>query len=449
MMKTKWILIYGLLTAIFALSLIGCDDSNNGNNNSTPTADDFVIGNLSQIQGSVTAVTITPKEGKSSGAITIYYTGSTTLPLIVGTYPVTFDVAAATGWNAVNGLSAGTLTIDTELPEINWNNEPNGTLTVINNALKDMVIFRGQTPSFNYILGGIRASTNSKTFDISDDVDDFNVGGYMVLRGITLDELSANKDNLSKAKIEFSAMATYGQDKTFRVEINPSYTGDYAYRVSNLGRIGIELRKDSPTGEKIGYLPALATNILLYADSTDGFSVYPVYVYYSKSTGQLTTLKSTLFETINVSPQLATGTQIQAYSIPAQGTYWSSITATLSSPVAYVTVTNNVAIQSGRVTIGAIGRLVSQNGYDTIGTGQTLTYEIQSSVSGTEQEIVLTYYNQALQIPVKDNDNKPVLKNGYDYTITISGSGQTPNGYTVTFTESTNPRDLSAEIDSL
>ena len=78
----------------------------------TPTVDDFDIGNLTQLSNNITAVTITAKEGKSTGAITIYYDGSTTLPTSVGDYAVTFDVAASTGWNAVQGLSAGTLIIN-------------------------------------------------------------------------------------------------------------------------------------------------------------------------------------------------------------------------------------------------------------------------------------------------------------------------------------------------
>jgi hypothetical protein len=78
----------------------------------TPVASDYDIGNRTQTFGSVTAVTITPKAGKSAGAVTIYYNGSVTLPTAVGTYNVTFDVAAATGWNAASGLSAGMLTIN-------------------------------------------------------------------------------------------------------------------------------------------------------------------------------------------------------------------------------------------------------------------------------------------------------------------------------------------------
>ena len=82
-----------------------------------PAADDFNLGNLIQTVGNVTAVTITPKTGKSDGVITIYYNGSTTLPSTAGTYIVTFDVAAATGWNEAIGLSAGTLTINPAEPD--------------------------------------------------------------------------------------------------------------------------------------------------------------------------------------------------------------------------------------------------------------------------------------------------------------------------------------------
>ncbi|MDR1325074.1 MAG: hypothetical protein LBK00_03460 [Treponema sp.] len=334
---------------------------------------------------------------------------------------------------------------------ISWANEAAGTLTLLNNVVKDMVIFQGQTPMASNILGGVRANS-SRTFDVSDDVDDFGVGGFLILRGITLDEYNANKTNLSKAKIEYSAMATYGQGKKYRAEISPNYMGDYGYKVTNLGRIGIELRKDSPDGEKIGYLPSLASNMLLYADNTDGFAIYPVFVYYSKKTGQVTTLKPTSqFETVSVSPRPAAGSELQAYTLPEdQGATWDSIKASLSSPVAYVTITNSVTNQSGRVTLSGSNRLNSQNGYDSIGSGEILTYEIKSTKDGSPQAVVVTYYNQALQIPIVDGDGKtPVLKNGYDYTITISGSGQTADGYSVTFSESAAARDLSSDIESL
>jgi len=87
------------------------------NTNQTPKADDYDIGNMTQLVNSVTAVTIKAKADKSPGAVSnIKYAGSATLPQAAGTYAVTFDVAAATGWNAATGLSAGNLVVSTTKP---------------------------------------------------------------------------------------------------------------------------------------------------------------------------------------------------------------------------------------------------------------------------------------------------------------------------------------------
>jgi hypothetical protein len=120
------------LAAVFAIVTGACsgDDvggtgnaqtETNGQNNGpqTPKATDYDIGNLNQTAGSVIAVTITPKAGKSSGAVTIYYEGtdgtvydkSQTFPTVKGTYAVTFDVAASDDWLSAAGLSAGILII--------------------------------------------------------------------------------------------------------------------------------------------------------------------------------------------------------------------------------------------------------------------------------------------------------------------------------------------------
>jgi len=84
--------------------------------NQNPVASDFDVDNLTQYAGNVTAVTITPKTGKSTGVITIFYNGSTTLPTVAGTYAITFNIAASTGWNAATGLAIGTLIINNQTP---------------------------------------------------------------------------------------------------------------------------------------------------------------------------------------------------------------------------------------------------------------------------------------------------------------------------------------------
>jgi len=90
----------------------------------TPTADDFDISGHSAIyDGQPKAIKIKSKEGKSQGKITIYYeTADGTIitspdaPREKGSYTVTFDVAATTGWYAANGLSAETLEIGEQAP---------------------------------------------------------------------------------------------------------------------------------------------------------------------------------------------------------------------------------------------------------------------------------------------------------------------------------------------
>jgi hypothetical protein len=112
------------LVAIFLLMIAGCEQSPDGIIQSvqkvTPVAADFTITGLTAAgDGSPKTVSVKPKTGKSKGAITVYYEGlsgtvypkSATAPSAAGKYAVTFDVAAADGFNAANGLKAGTFTI--------------------------------------------------------------------------------------------------------------------------------------------------------------------------------------------------------------------------------------------------------------------------------------------------------------------------------------------------
>jgi hypothetical protein len=126
-----WIIAFVLVT-VFSMAACGGGGSGGGGNygnpitppvdppdypdpgTQTPIASDYDIRNVFQYEGNVTAVTITPKQGKSTGAVTIFYNGSTTLPSAAGTYTITFNVAAASGWNAAPGLAGGTLTINSQ-----------------------------------------------------------------------------------------------------------------------------------------------------------------------------------------------------------------------------------------------------------------------------------------------------------------------------------------------
>jgi len=114
-MKRNLFLHFGMV-AFTVLLLTGCpspDPDVGGSTSQTPTTADFNISGTGTFthDGNPKTVTVTAKDGKTTGTITVKYNGNATAPSAAGTYTVTFDVAAATGWNAASGLTAGTLVI--------------------------------------------------------------------------------------------------------------------------------------------------------------------------------------------------------------------------------------------------------------------------------------------------------------------------------------------------
>jgi hypothetical protein len=107
-----------VIFTLTGLALTSCAPTNDDNDGpSFPAAGDFIESGLSHIyDGSPKTVSITHKPGKSEGRITVYYEGtghpkSTDGPINRGEYAVTFDVAAAVGWNAATVQNAGTLIV--------------------------------------------------------------------------------------------------------------------------------------------------------------------------------------------------------------------------------------------------------------------------------------------------------------------------------------------------
>ena len=113
---------------------------------------------------------------------------------------------------------------------IDYKSDADGTLTIRNNTTKDMVLFEGENPTKDTILGGVRAQS-SRTFDVSGK-NDFAVGGWMIIKGMAASEYAANKESLTKAKVEYSAMATYHAGEYYEATINAAYTGDYCIKAT-------------------------------------------------------------------------------------------------------------------------------------------------------------------------------------------------------------------------
>lgn len=336
---------------------------------------------------------------------------------------------------------------------IDYTNQPNGTLTIRNNTTKDMVLFEGETPTKDTILGGVRAQS-SRAFDVSGK-NGFAVGGWMIIKGMAASEYATNKANLTKAKVEYSTMATYHAGEYYEATINPAYTGDYCIKVSNNGKIGIELHKDSFNGEKIAYLSPYKSNQYIYFDDNKSIRLYPVYVYYSTRNHTVSTLSGDFFESRTVVPASVTESYMQTYSFPAdESTTWSQIMESISFPTAYIKVTNGVE-EGAYFKIGS-AQYVAQNGQDAVG-GVPVTFEVESTKDGETKQITLALYNGKVSVPVLNADGGiPTIQNGYDYSVSLTkvvqGSNPTvlsdPNSYQAIISAGT-PRDIKSEIETL
>ena len=206
-MKTKRTFVCGIvaavLVAVIGFGMAACDSgSDPGSDTSqtppppaTPAVGDFVISNRTQSVGSVTAVKITPKAGKSGGAITIYYDNSTTLPMEIGAYSVTFDVAAVSNWNAASGLSAGTFTIQEPIDPVAADFDISGTTQTYDGNTKSVVISPKTGKSEGAItiyysnskISPVNAGTYAVTFDVE------KAGGYNAVTGLPAETLTVSK----------------------------------------------------------------------------------------------------------------------------------------------------------------------------------------------------------------------------------------------------------------
>ena len=98
--------------------------------------------------GNIKTVTITPEENMSPGAVTVFYNGTETPPAGVGTYTVTFDVAAAPGFSAAAGLPAGTIIIEYRTPAVgHYNISGIGTFTYAPGTERTVSITRKESAS--------------------------------------------------------------------------------------------------------------------------------------------------------------------------------------------------------------------------------------------------------------------------------------------------------------
>jgi hypothetical protein len=296
-----------------------------------------------------------------------------------------------------------------------FRNNRNGTVEVVNNTQHDMLLFAGSTISLNYIIGGIRAySTNTINFSTEPD---YAVGGYKVIHAVKQDEF---KTYGLQSRTDHSAMITYGGGEKFRINIISTTDGDYQYIVYNMNnQYALELRKNSPEGEKVAYLPRAAKNRVIKSPTNDPITVFPVWIAFNRVTKSIVSFSpsdagDSWEGERDIQPRSPSG-EISTYRFPDSQI---DIAFDISCPFATVQVRNN----AGR---DVVFRIANQDktpvsGYRNITSGARETYEIISDGEGLNFN--LSMQSGRIVIPVRFEDTPsalPVLENGYVYSVNL------------------------------
>ena len=108
-----------------------------------------------------------------------------------------------------------------------------------------------------------------------------------------------------------------------------------------------------------------------------------------------------------------------------------------TNETAVILCTNNVPNQAAYLEVDG-KRILSQDGYGTVGFGETSTFKIEANDEGQEKDIKMSLLAGTVKIPVKQNGNVPVLRNGYEYILTLNFIDGEPF----------NPDSYSAEINN-
>ncbi len=371
----------------------------------TPVAGDYNIGNLAQTVGSVTAVTITAKEGKSSGAVTIKYNGSTELPSAVGSYTVTFDVVAATGWKAATGLVAGTLGI-TELPPgtLGGTVSVTGTLKYDEPLTADIGLLTGNTGTLSYqwkrggsdISGATSATYTTVASDIGEkiavavtsDVETGTVTGTASGTIAKADGPAAPVVVASENDAENEILVIGGEEKV-TVTVGTSMNGVYEYSIDN-GSTWTDLEVAAGASGDITGLTSTVTDIQIRVKET---ATHGAGIVATQTVTVTSAFVSRTDETIaNNKDTLG----IVGYNVSSSDT--SKVTAIIEDGKIKIT---SVSAGTATITVSKIAAkaeipvTVAVNGDITIGTI-------------TKAEIVIT------KMEVYERDGFPLKKN---YTI--------------------------------
>ena len=319
------------------------------------------------------------------------------------------------------------------------------SIYVDNKSGERLISFKGSLNP-NYLISGIPAyATNHGLYK---EPKIFTTTGDFALILITEAEYNKNKNNLAASSVFAEIYAFYNHEATNnnRFQISSKSGGTGRITLNNPTNWNIEIRKDGPTGEVLGYVASNMTNTVLRVNAPDDYALYPVFKRFIPADKEI----------YEVVPKYTSGAlQGKPYAkdfalTAADGTSsWNlsevaeKVNFTLSSGSFYLRIVNN-SNTAVRFTRGDDEQLTSM-GIRGIAPANTNVYAVRiaRNPDGTfpaSQEIAMLKIG-TLQNPVAVPTS--TYKLDYVYTITVTGADAS-NLALGTITESENPLNLEA-----
>jgi hypothetical protein len=290
-----------------------------------------------------------------------------------------FGVFALTGCDLFNGGDDDGDKKDDPKNTVSFENFASPSIRVENLTGERLIAFKGSL-SPNTLISGIPAYESMQ--GLKKDPALFYETGAFVLLLITEEQYNSNKNNLGALNNQVFAriFAFYNHSATNAniFQISSKIGGEGRLTVSNPTSFNVEIRKDGPTGEILGYAAAgMTSGNVIYLQSPASYDIYPVFKFYNPVDKEL----------YSVTPKYTTGTLIGKPFMQTLGFAAGNNTRTLniddvngagtfnlSSGSVYFRITNNSGTDL-RFTDGGQPRITSL-GIDVVISNQSEVFSL-------------------------------------------------------------------------
>jgi hypothetical protein len=296
-----------------------------------------------------------------------------------------------------------------------FRNNVDGTVEVRNPTSHDMLLFRGSVFTRANIIGGVRAG-GSANVNFSNE-SDFEVGGCVLLQAVRQEEFHAKQD---MPEVDDKFLAVYGEGMRSTHNIISTTDGDFSYMVHNRSSdFALELRKGSPTGERVATLSRGETHRVIQTPDSSLLTLYPVWIAFNTVTKTIVTLVGGFLDSVHIMPSFSSEQMQQAF-FPSGGTGAVDFPPEFVFPYAVVSVRNDTPflVLFRNDTTSLVGR----SGLAGIPPSAQEMYPIAAESSGLDLNIAFGV-GGSIVVPVRfeaDPGVLPELENAYAYTVELN-----------------------------